>query len=111
MFFNLVSIVGRFRECPDVHRALGGIILVKAGGLDLYDLDLEKPLVVLHPVCKVLFHSVQIVAIVPPFILPLALFVIVAGPRYIGKSVVSIFMTFPPTSNLSRLWHHASNSV
>ena len=78
------GIVGRFRECPDVHRALGGIILVKAGSLDLYDLDLVKPLVVLHPVCKVLFHSVQIVAIVPPFILPLALFVIVAGPRYIG---------------------------
>ena len=85
------GVAGQLGECTDVHRPLGGVILVKAGGLDLHDLDLEKPLVVLHPVCKVLFHSGQIVPVVPPLILTLAVFVIVTGPCDIGRRSSGVF--------------------
>ena len=44
------GIVGRFGECPDVHRPLVRVILVKAGGLGLHDPHMVKPLIVLYPV-------------------------------------------------------------
>ena len=77
--------MGRFRECPDVHRALGGIILVKAGSLDLPDIDVVKAPVLLHPRRKVLFQSGTVAAVMPPFILPLAVLVVLAGPCDIGR--------------------------
>jgi hypothetical protein len=44
------GVMGRLGECPNIHRPLGRVILVKAGGLGLCDLHMVKPLVVLHPV-------------------------------------------------------------
>lgn len=44
------GIVGRLGECPNVHRTLGGVILVKAGSLGLHDPHMVKPLIVLYPV-------------------------------------------------------------
>ena len=68
----------RLGECPNVHRALGGIILVKAGSLGLLDTDIVKALVLLYPRRKVLFQSGAVAAVMPPFILPLAVLVIIA---------------------------------
>ena len=85
------GVMGRLRECADVHGPLGGVILVKAGGLDLHDFDLVKSLIVLHPICKVLFHSSQIVTVMPPLILTLAVFVIVTGPCDIGRRSGGVF--------------------
>lgn len=63
---------------------LGRVILVKAGGLGLHDPHMVKPLIVLYPVWKILFHSGQIVAVMSPFILPLAVLIIVTSPCDIG---------------------------
>ena len=49
------GVVGRFWKCADVHGPLGGVILVKAGGPRYHDFDMIEPLIVLYPVCKILF--------------------------------------------------------
>ena len=83
---NLIrSVAGRLGECPNVHGALGGVILVKAGSLDLPDIDIVKALVFLHPRRKVLFQSGTVAAVMPPFILPLAVLVVIASPCDIGR--------------------------
>ncbi|MCI8813498.1 MAG: hypothetical protein HFG12_09725, partial [Oscillibacter sp.] len=41
--------------------------------------------VVLYPVCKVLFHGGQIVAVMPPLILPLAVFVIIISAAEVAE--------------------------
>ena len=79
------GVTGRLWECPNVHGALGGIVLVKAGSLALFDTDIVKALVLLHPRRKVLFQSGTVAAIMPPFILPLAVLVIIASPCDIGR--------------------------
>ena len=79
------GVTGRLGECPNVHRALGRVILVKAGRLDLPDIDVVKTLVFLHPRRKVLFQSGTVAAVMPPFILPLAVLVIIASPCDIGR--------------------------
>ena len=72
------GVTGRLWECPNVHGALGGVILVKAGSLGLLDADIVKTLVLLRPRRKVLFQSGTVAAVMPPFILPLAVLVIIA---------------------------------
>ena len=57
------GVAGRLGECPNVHGALGGIILVKAGSLALLDTDIVKALVLLHPRRKVLFQSGTVAAV------------------------------------------------
>ena len=79
------GVAGRLGECSNVHGALGRVILVKAGSLDLPDIDIVKALVLLHPRRKVLFQSSTVAAVMPPFILPLAVLVIIAGPCDIGR--------------------------
>ena len=74
----------RLGERADVNGPLGGIILVKAGGLNLRHLDGELLLVVFHPLQQVLLQRGPVTAIMPPLILPCAVFVIVAGPRHKG---------------------------
>ena len=76
---------GRLGECPNVHGTLGRIILVKTGGLGLLDTDIVKAPVLLHPRRKVLFQSSTVAAVMPPFILPLAVLVIIASPCDIGR--------------------------
>lgn len=71
------GVTGRLGECPNVHRALGRVILVKAGSLDLPDIDVVKAPVLLHPRRKVLFQSGTVAAVMPPFILPLTVPVII----------------------------------
>ena len=79
------GVAGRLGKCPDVHGTLGRIILVKAGSLGLLDADIVKALVLLHPRRKVLFQSGTVAAVMPPFILPLAVLVIIASPCDIGR--------------------------
>ena len=71
------GVAGRLGECSNVHGALSRIILVKAGSLNLPDIDIVKALVLLHPRRKVLFQSGAVAAIMPPFILTLAVLVII----------------------------------
>ena len=47
------GVAGRLGKCPNVHGTLGRIILVKAGSLDLPDIDVVKALVFLYPRRKV----------------------------------------------------------
>ena len=79
------GVTGRLWKCPNVHGALGGIILVKAGSLDPPDADMVKALVLLYPRRKVLFQSGAVAAVMPPFILPLAVLVIISSPCDIGR--------------------------
>ena len=51
------GVAGRLGKCPNVHGALGRVILVKAGSLGLLDTDVVKALVFLYPRRKVLFQS------------------------------------------------------
>ncbi|CAN4007251.1 helix-turn-helix transcriptional regulator, partial [Dysosmobacter welbionis] len=50
------------------------------GSLGLPDPHVINTLIVLHPVCKILFHRGAVISIVTPFVLPQAVFVIITGP-------------------------------
>ena len=79
------GVAGRLGECPNIHGALGRIILVKAGSLGLLDTNIVKALVLLYPRRKILFQSSAVAAVMPPFILPLAVLVIIASLCDIGR--------------------------
>ena len=79
------GVAGRLGECSNVHGALGGIILVKAGSLDLPDADVVKALVFLYPRRKVLFQSGAVATVMSPLILPLPLVIVIAGPCDLGR--------------------------
>ena len=85
------GVVGRFREGSDVHRALGGVILVKAGGLDLHHADLVNALILYQPIGEVLLRCGEVTPVMSPLILPLARFIIVTGPGHIGGWGCGVF--------------------